>query len=123
MNSHTVHARRWEHGWELHVEGVGVTQAHKLSGAEEMSRSYIAMMIGVDPDSFDIQLVVEVGGGLDDEVDEVRRMVRAAEEAQRSAADRSKAITRRLSDSGLSGREIAVVLQLSPQRVSQLLNA
>jgi hypothetical protein len=54
VTTYTVHAKRWARGWELHVDGVGVTQTHGLSAAEAMARSYIAMMREVDPDSFTV---------------------------------------------------------------------
>ncbi len=30
MSAYTVHAKPWAHGWELHIEGVGVTQSRNL---------------------------------------------------------------------------------------------
>jgi len=47
--------------------------------------------------------------------------VSAADQAQRQAAAQSRAAARRLRQAGLSGRDIAKVLNVSPQRVSQLL--
>lgn len=45
---YVVSARRWEHGWELHItdaagEDVGVTQSHTLSDAERVVRDYLAL--------------------------------------------------------------------------------
>jgi hypothetical protein len=119
--TYQVLARRWARGWELHIDGVGVTQSQSLSGAEEMVRDYIALDTGVDPYSFGVVITPEVGDGLDDDVDEVRREVRAAEQAQVRAAERSRALVRKLAAKGLSGKDTAKVLGVSPQRVSQLL--
>jgi hypothetical protein len=33
-----VCAKRWKRGWELHIDGIGVTQSRNLSGAEQMVR-------------------------------------------------------------------------------------
>ena len=52
-----------------------------------------------------------------------RNAVYALGERQREVAALSRAAARDLADSGLSGADIAVVLEISPQRVSQLLNA
>ncbi len=41
MSTYTVRAKRWKHGWELHIDGVGVTQSRNLDGAEQMVRDYI----------------------------------------------------------------------------------
>jgi predicted transcriptional regulator len=52
---------------------------------------------------------------------EARDAVTAADRAQRQAAAQSREAARRLKQAGLSGRDIAKVLEVSPQRVSQLL--
>ena len=41
MSTYRVRAKRWKHGWELHIAGVGVTQSRNLDGAEQMVRDYI----------------------------------------------------------------------------------
>ena len=46
MSTYTVRATRWAHGWELHIDGVGVTQSRNLDGAEQMVRDYIEMWPG-----------------------------------------------------------------------------
>lgn len=33
MTTYQVTARRWELGWELHIKGIGVTQAATLASA------------------------------------------------------------------------------------------
>src|SRR5665647_913504 len=48
--TYTVDAKRWEHGWELHVEGLGVTQASGLSDAQTLDVELPAVLpaLGVD---------------------------------------------------------------------------
>jgi hypothetical protein len=120
-NTYQVRAKRWAHGWELHIEGVGVTQAHTLRGAERMARDYIALDTGATPDAFDVEITPEIGGELGEKTAAARRAVAEAEEARRAAAVQSRDAARELQGAGLSGRDIAAVLQVSPQRVSQLL--
>ena len=62
--SYTVRAKRWEHGWELHIAGVGVTQSHGLDDAEMMVRDYIALDLDVPADSFDVVITPESAEGL-----------------------------------------------------------
>jgi hypothetical protein len=120
-STYQVRAKRWAHGWELHIEGVGVTQSHTLRDAERMARDYIALDTDTDPASFDVKITPEIGGELGEMTAAARRAVAEAEEARRAAAVRSRDAARKLQGAGLSGRDIAAVLQVSPQRVSQLL--
>jgi hypothetical protein len=119
--TYTVHAKRWKRGWELHIDGFGVTQSKTLNDAEAMVRDYIALDTGAAPDSFAVEIVPEVGDGLDEKTRAARQAIGAADRAQRAAAAQSREAARGLKRAGLSGREIAVVLRVSPQRVSQLL--
>lgn len=122
MSTYTVTAKRWQHGWELHIDRVGVTQSRSLADAETMVRDYIALDLEVPPDSFHVEITPEIPGSLGTELAEARRAVADAADAQREAAAKSRAAARRLKAAGLSGRDIAAVLDLSPQRVSQLLH-
>ena len=121
MKNYHVLAKRWEHGWELHIDGVGVTQSHTLWDAEEMARDLIGRREDLPEDAFTVTVTPEIGGGLDEETRAAREAVSAANQAQRQAAARSRAAARRLRQAGLTGRDIAKVLGVSPQRVSQLL--
>ena len=121
VKNYHVLAKRWEHGWELHIDGVGVTQSHTLWDAEEMARDLIGRREDLPEDAFTMTVTPEIGGGLDEETRAAREAVSAANQAQRQAAMRSRAAARRLRQAGLTGRDIAKVLGVSPQRVSQLL--
>jgi len=120
--NYNVRAKRWEHGWELHIADVGVTQSRNLWDAETMARDLISRREGLVADSFDITITPEIGGGLDEQTRAARDAVTAADRAQRRAAAQSREAARRLRQAGLSGRDIAKVLNVSPQRVSQLLS-
>jgi DNA-binding CsgD family transcriptional regulator len=121
VRTYSVRAKRWEHGWELHIEGVGVTQSHGLRDAEMMVRDLISRRLGVPEDSFSVEVTPEIGNGLDERATAARAAVRAAASAQQKAAAQSREAARLLQRAGLTGRDIAAVLQVSPQRVSQLL--
>ena len=123
MKNYQVRAKRWEHGWELHIDGVGVTQSRTLWDAEEMARDLIGRREDLPEDAFTVTITPEIGGGLDEETRAAREAVSAANRAQRLAAAQSRAAARRLRQAGLTGRDIAKVLDVSPQRVSQLLRA
>ncbi len=119
-----VVAHRWEHGWELHVADqrgpVAVLPSRRLSGAERKVRDFLACAGGIDPGAMEVRISVRFGNGLDDEIAAVRADLEQAERAQREAAARSRRLALLLREAGLSGTDIAVVLRVSPQRVSQL---
>lgn len=58
MKRYRVTCEPWEHGLVLHIDGVGVTQTHDdyPDTVEDMARSYIALTLDVEPDSFEIAI-------------------------------------------------------------------
>lgn len=123
MTTYAVRAKRWKHGWELHIDGIGVTQSRNLDGAEQMVRDYIETL--TDHDTADDAVIIhpEVGNGLDEAAEAAREAIAEAERALRAAAARSRQVAQRLKQEGLSGRDIAAILHVSAQRVSQLLKS
>lgn len=118
--TYEVVAKRWRLGWELHISGVGVTQSRSLAEAEETARDFIALDLDVPADSFDLRIVPEVGNGIDRKVEQIRDEINAAAQAQNRAAESSRALVGELKGLGLSGKDTAAVLGITPQRVSQL---
>lgn len=123
MTTFTVRAQRWARGWELDIDGVGVTQSHSLANAEGMARDYIALDLDIEPDSFDVNVTPVVGDGLDQAIRAARALTQAAGETQRAAAAQARHVARQLKAKGLSGRDIAQMLDVTPGRVSQLLSS
>ncbi len=123
MTTYEVRACRWKHGWELHIADIGVTQSRSLAEAETMVRDYIETLTGVDANGAQVVITPEVGDGLDEEARAAREAVAAADRATRAAAARSRKVARDLKQAGLSGRDIAAILKVSAQRVSQLLKS
>ena len=121
--TYTVDAKRWEHGWELHVEGVGVTQSKSLHSAASVAREYISLAEDIsDESTIDVEIRPQIDNALGQEVIAARKAVQELGERQREVAALSRAAARDLAESGLSGADIAVVLDVSRQQVSQLLN-
>lgn len=120
MSAYTARAVRWEHGWEIHVDGVGVTQCRTLADAERMARDLVATMLGGEGTDYTVTVRTDLGG-LEDEAAAVRaRREQVAQETRETAAA-SRAVARKLRDAGLSVTDIAIVLGVSRGRVSQLL--
>ena len=57
--TYTVAARRWKHGWELHIDGIGVTQSKTLATAASMVREYIESLTEQDVTTAEIVIVPE----------------------------------------------------------------
>ena len=121
--NHTVTAKRWEHGWELHIGDVGVTQSRTLgSEAERMVRDYLRLDHHADAETADIDIVPELGD-LGEAARRARCHTREAAEAQRDAAREARDVARQLRAEGLSVTDTAAVLGVSRGRVSQLVKA
>jgi DNA-directed RNA polymerase specialized sigma subunit len=124
MTTYQVTAKRWALGWELHIEGLGVTQSRTLARAEHMVREYIACDQDLDDENgFDVVITPELDGDLGAEAEQARAAQRRVEEARHEAARQTRIVARNLKASGLSGSDVATVLGVSTQRVSQLVNS
>lgn len=122
MKTYTVHAVRSEGWWGLTVPEVpgAVSQVRSLASAEEYVREAIAFVAGVAPDSFAVQVVPQLPGSLGEEVAHARSAAAQAEQAQVAASALTRQVVAKLAEAGYNGRETAVILGVSKQRVSQL---
>lgn len=120
MNTYSVIARRWEHGWELHIDGVGVTQSTTLADAERMARDYIATVYDLSECTGEVVIHVDLGG-LEDEAHRAAERTAQAAQAQREAAVEAREVARKLRESGLSVTDTAVIMGVSRGRISQLM--
>lgn len=118
--SYHVAARRWARGWELHIDGVGVTQSRSLATAETTVRDYLALDDHDDAATAKITITPELDGDLATAAETAREATRHAEQARDEAAHKTRQVVRDLKRAGLSGSDVAVVLGVSTQRVSQL---
>jgi hypothetical protein len=114
-----VHDGRW---WTIEVSGVGFTQARTVAEARDMVDDLVRLLHDDPTPQVDITFRV---GKVDATamVERVRNKAALAEAAQRDAAKANRDAARTLNAAGVSGNDIAGLLQVSPQRVSQLLAA
>jgi hypothetical protein len=117
--TYNVTAKRWKHGWELHIDGVGVTQSRTLDTAEQMVRDYIETLTDKDTSGDTVTIVPELGA-LDYEVRTVREQLAAADQQQQEARNSYRALAADLRAAGLSVSDTAAILGVSRGRVSQL---
>lgn len=119
MTHYLVRAVKWAEGWELHIKDEGVTQTRTLEKAESQVRSYLETLHGQSFEHATIEVLPDLAE-LGVEVSRVRESVRSAAAAQEQAAKASRALARKLRDSGLSVTDAATILGVSRGRVSQL---
>ena len=118
-----VTAKQWKHGWELHVDGVGVTQVRTLVDAAQQAADLVETMTGKAVDVAALEIKVEIEGSLAERVARARALVREAEIASMQAAKESRAVVSALRGSGVSVTDAAVVMGVSRGRISQLSTA
>lgn len=123
MTRYEASARRVGNSWAIDVAGVGPTQARRLAEIGEMARDLVASMKGVDVQTIDVDIQIELPDTVRHALDHAGQ-ARAAEERARAEATSSyRAAARELRDSGLTVREIGILLGVSYQRVHQLVSA
>src|SRR5512142_1771009 len=121
MSTYTVPAVRNEGWWVLTVPEVpgAVSQVRSLASAEEYVREAIAFVAGLDPDSFAVEVLPQLPASLAEEVARARSAAAAAEQAEARASAMTRDVVSKLTAAGYNGRETAVILGVSKQRVSQ----
>ena len=123
MTRYHASARRVGNSWAIDVAGVGPTQARRLAEIEVIARDLVAIMKGIDVQDVDVDIRIELPDTVRHALDHAGQ-ARAAEERARAEATSSyRAAARELRDSGLTVREIGVLLGVSYQRVHQLVSA
>lgn len=120
MALYEVHARKWENGWELRIEGLSLTWSPSLDDAEARAREHICTSLGVQESAVHIDLVPRVNDSLDQLALETRRAVYDADEAMRGAAAKTREAVYSLADAGLSSTDIARFLGVSQERLAEL---
>ena len=111
---------RW---WMVRIPEIGgITQARRLSEAESMARSLIAITLDVPADSFDVDVEVETVGTV--KVAERTALLRAARETaarlDREVQTDAESLARDLASEGIPLRDIGDILGISYQRAHQL---
>jgi hypothetical protein len=48
MTTYTVRTKRWAHGWEIHIDGVGVTRSRTRETAEQTVPDYLETLTSRD---------------------------------------------------------------------------
>jgi len=109
--------------WRIRVPDVErSTQARHLREVELMARDLIAIMEDTSPDSFELDVHIELPEDVRQELARSAELREQAANAQAEAARLSRDAARRLYDRGLPLRDIGKVLGVSFQRAKQLVD-
>jgi predicted XRE-type DNA-binding protein len=117
---------RW---WMVHIPEIdGLTQARRLSEAETMAREYIALDRGLPYDQIKVETAsVRMTEPAFRELLEAARSIRTrrahAQQLEQEALRDAQEFAHWLTTYGVPVRDIAELLDVSPQRVSQLANS
>ena len=121
----TAIARRSGDWWAVEVPEVdgAFTQAKRLDQIPEMVADAVSLLEDVPVEQVVVTVVPDIGDpALLESADHVREQIAAAQAAQTAAAAASRAVVKQLRGKGLPVRDVAVIMNVSAQRVSQLDN-
>ncbi len=123
--TYTVLAERDGTWWAIQVaELPGVfSQARGLRNIEPMARDAISLLLDVGPNSFDLTIKEVLDPDAERAVADAIHARAEALEGQRVAANKSREAAQTLARLGLPQRDIGRLLDLSHQRVAQLLSS
>lgn len=125
MTDITAHAIR-ENGWwvaDFTCDGKEYgTQAKRLDQLMDMVKDASALMTGRPEDTFDVHIVVDMAEYIS-EVEKYKEAAAQARDAEAKVAAASRSAVAKLKKANLGVRDIATLMGVSPQRVSQLSHA
>ncbi len=121
MSSYQVTVQRGDRFWLVHVPEIDQwTQARHLREVEEMARDLIAIMTGVEPHSFELDIEINMPSGVAEHVQRASELREVARTAQAQAAQELRDAARELRQSGMPLRDVGQMLGVSYQRAHQL---
>jgi DNA-directed RNA polymerase specialized sigma24 family protein len=120
VKTYRASAHREGKWWVIDVDGVGVTQGRSTAEARRMAADLVAIMLEVPLTQVEVEIAFEVPGILGEEIRQARSETLRAEEAQRHAAEKTRAVVAHILEDGMSKQDAARILGVSPQRISQL---
>lgn len=125
MTRYTSAAVRDGRLWRVQADDFpgAISTVTNLKDAARVQREAIVWVAGVPESEVEVEVRVVLPEGLMELTENARHLVTEAAEAQREAAARTREAVAALKRAGLTGADVAVVLGVSPQRVSQLSRA
>ena len=109
--------------WSLQVREMpnAISQVKSLDLADEWIREAINIVSDEPEDSFDVEIIPVVGEELEAALAEAREFAAELDQFQRRMVWMYRSVMLDLSKLRTKGKDIAAILKVSPQRVSQLI--
>jgi hypothetical protein len=129
MNEYKIEITREGRWWMVHIPEIdGLTQARRLTEAPTMAREYISLDRGIPLRDISVEVAsVRIEDPafreLLESANQIKHMRARAHELEREGAARAREYAHWLVSHGVPVRDIAALLEISPQRVSQLTNS
>jgi hypothetical protein len=120
VSEHT--ARAWREGtwWVIDVDNVGATQAKTLDKVDHMARALVADMLDEPYETVHVTVSINLPDDVSQHIQTMNTTAERAAALNREAAELQYALVTQLRRQEFTGREIAVILKVTPGRVSQI---
>lgn len=122
----TATATRTGQWWAIEVSDVAGglhTQARRLDQVVSAVIDAVALVADVSPDAIEVDVIPKLPQAEADLIESARTASQEAARAAERASRLSRQAVEQLRSEGLTVRDVGGLLGVSPQRVSQLLNA
>ncbi len=125
MEVTTYHARvsRGDVFWLVYVPEINhYTQARNLGEVEPVARDLIAVMKEIDPQSFVLDVSVELPDAVSKHLARSQSLRQESDRTKHLAAQEVRVAAKELRERGLAVRDIGAALDMSYQRAHQLIS-
>lgn len=121
MSRYTAHVTRDGRFWLIHVPEIDrYTQARNLAEIERMARDLVAVMEGVEADSFELEVTIAMPADVAEHLARAHELRAREAQARAEAAAEVRIAAVALKDSGIPLRDLGKLLGVSHQRAHQL---
>jgi hypothetical protein len=124
MKTYVVNTERSGNWWAFSIPEIPGAhgQAKRLDLVKNEARDVVALMLDAPEESFDLELAVKLDARMEHILDEARTARQQFESSQRIAQEKLRAAAEQFKDvAGLGVRDIGSLLNVSFQRISQIL--
>ncbi len=124
MKTYVVTTERAGNWWAFSIPEIPGAhgQAKRLDLVKNEARDVVELMLNASPQSFDLELAIKLDARMEHILDEARTARAQFESSQRVAQEKLRTAAEQFKDvAGLSVRDIGSLLNVSFQRISQIL--